>query len=151
MRKSQADIAGLALVVILAALAVIFFVKNSVSEDFVGFDDQISSKVGSKFILSLLDTTTDCNKMSLEEVLLICANGKNLVCGEVDACNYFEGITGKIIGKTLEQWNKAYYLTISQDIKIMEFGGKCREGQISSSLTLPADTGLLSLKMDICG
>jgi hypothetical protein len=148
MRKSQADIAGIALAVILAVFAVLFFVKNSGNEDLLVFDDQINSKISSKFILTLLDTTADCNNMNLEEILLFCAEGKNLPCA--DACQNFEEITQDIFSKTFDRWNKAYYFTVTGDLEIMEFGVECSEGQISSSLSLPSKSGLLSLKLDIC-
>src|SRR3989344_4745603 len=110
-RKSQMEILGLAIVVVIILVATIFVVRflalKTPTEYRKGF---ISAEVASNMLNTLLKTAAkDCSELTMTELLQDCAQGKGIICDNgQDSCQFVESTAQYIFSKTLGKWNMKY-------------------------------------------
>ncbi|MBI4450500.1 hypothetical protein HY642_00870 [Candidatus Woesearchaeota archaeon] len=109
-RKSQMEILGLAIIVVLVIMGVLFTLIFVVKQPADKTATEVKTGVlGSSWTTTLLGTTTECNKLTVEELLVDCSRNpdnprvKNCPGGD-KSCAYVSSFITDIHSKTLEVW-----------------------------------------------
>ena len=155
-KKSQAEIVGLVIIVLLITIGLLFVVRfvvlrkpSDVKQTFV------HSELASNMINVLLKTTTDCKKSDVTDLFQDCAAFKRIDCDEVDSCEMVNDTIEKILNNSLDKWNKQYefraYKSNDKEHPISSYG-KCANNADRESATyaIPAEWETLFLQLDIC-
>jgi len=156
--KAQMEIMGLALIVILVTLAVLFAVQFIIlREPSEARKEFVHKELASNTVSTLLDTDTECNKFSISSLLIDCAEDQIIDCGTKDSCEYAHDTIEKILEDTLSSWGKEYYFTVKINNKTVHdldsIGTPCLGEKITSSpcCILPTEQGPMKINLDICG
>jgi len=159
-RKSQTEIMGLAIIIILIALAMLFVIQFVVLKEPDDTKKSFTHKeIASNTVGTMLTTTTECKQLSIGQLLKDCAEGPFITCPTGDSCSYTEAILEDILQQTIETWNKDYYFNVTRTN--IEFGNvpdktnpqPCPGEKITSSpcCILPTGQGPMTITLDICG
>ena len=161
-KKSQTEILGLAVVVLIILLSMFYVAK------FVAFkkpsqtrSDFISLQMASNTINTFLRTSSrDCSQLSMTELLQDCADGTGFTCenpSNSDSCKYVQAAADEIFGKTLEEWKikykfSAYYAYYSNDQSqtLVKSGESCPGEKIQQIYPIPISAGQINVELDIC-
>ncbi|MBI2658677.1 hypothetical protein HYX05_01060 [Candidatus Woesearchaeota archaeon] len=155
-RKSQMEILGLAIVIVLLLVATIFVVRflvlKSPTEYRKGF---ISSELASNMLNTLLKTAAiDCSQLTITELLQDCSQAKSITCDDgQDSCNYVNSTANYIFDQTLDKWNMQYEFLAYTDPKspLIKLGKACKAEKRSKIFPIPISTATMYTKLDICG
>jgi len=154
-KKSQAEIIGLVIIILLITIGLLFFVRFVVlnpKQDAKG--SYVDSELASNMINVLLKTTTDCKKSSMTELFQDCAGFKRIECNDgMDSCAKIQQVSGEIFNKTLEEWRKPYSFKayIIGGATIDERGNcSANADRVSKTYPVPTDRGTLFITLDIC-
>jgi len=159
-KKSQMEVMGLAIVVILLALSMIFVVRFVVLKKPAEFKKAFTqTELASNMLNTFLKTTSeDCNGLSMTELLQDCARGPTITCvsGTFSSCQYVTNTASSIFSDTLDSWNVDYSFTVYQELSpstlVIERGTACRGAKKSKTFVMPTTPGNpLIIKLDICG
>jgi hypothetical protein len=175
MKKAQTEMLGIAIVVILISIGILFIVANSLrSSGQVSQKQQFSEKQLSANILgSMLSTSTNCQKDRISTVLIDCGNGVPRDCGGEsiagvaigytnEPCVYLNQLLTVMLNETLGKWNKKYQFLAyknpnSPEINITNRIDECLSGQgegfkylQKSSYYLPLLPGLMTVELGLC-
>jgi len=153
--KSQMEILGLAIVVVLVLIATAFvvrFVAVSKPADYrKGF---VSSELASNMINTFLKTSaSQCSQLSMTELLQDCSQETGLVCANgQDSCQYVSSAASGIFAKTLGKWNTHYEFAAYTEIDkpFIKLGKPCMVEKKSKVYPVPTRTGTMYVKLDIC-
>ena len=153
-KKSQAEIVGLVIIVLLITIGLLFVVKfvvlkkpSDVKKTFV------HSELASNMVNVLLKTTTDCKGSSVTELFQDCAAFKRINCEGFDSCEKVNDTIRIILTNTMEEWNKQYEFRayIPGNDPISSYGSCApRADRESKTYPIPTDWGTLFIKLDIC-
>jgi hypothetical protein len=122
-KKSQMEIFGIALIVIIMALAMFFFISSRLKASNIkqGYMD---TEMAQNMLNTIFRTKTECG-LSVSDVAKDCATGgsKCDMCtsspcppryaGITNSCNYLNFTVTNILEGTLKLWQKPYYFTIT--------------------------------------
>ena len=155
-KKSQAEIVGLAIIVILITIGLLFFVKFGILDK---KDDVKGSFIGSELANNMVDvllkTTTDCKESSVTELFQDCAAFNKIDCDGMNSYEKLNETIDRIFSKTLEEWRKSYeFRAYRGSEQILERNyGKCNRYSDRESKTypIPTEMGTLFITLDICG
>lgn len=162
-KKSQAEIMGLAIVITIIVVGMIFVFKfmGNDSEDSLR-QDFVDSKLASNMINVILKTTLDCKDIEIKNLYQDCARGVTHLdyCGESDPCIKAEQVVGEILNKTLDKWERNYRFTATingivkteianNDCHPENIGTKYRKSE-SETYPIPTDEGTMMIRLDIC-
>lgn len=153
-KKSQMEIMGLAVVVVLIVLGLLFAVKfilfkpeESVRKDYT--NTQLSANI----LNTILNTNTPCNGISIEDLLKDASKSSpNIICSAMSSEVYLENEINKLLVNTLTMGlNKEYYFRASVPGKVVvqlgqEFSNKERDRKTQF---LPTDAGIMEIIIDI--
>ena len=158
-KKSQAEILGLAVVVLIILLSMFYVAK------FAAFkkpsqtrSDFISLQLASSTINTFLRTSSrDCSQLSMTELLQDCADGTGFTCSDQassDSCKYVQAAADEIFGKTLGEWKikykfSAYYVN-DQSQTLVKSGESCPGEKIQQIYPIPISAGQINVELDIC-
>lgn len=165
-RKAQMEILGLAIVIVLVLVAVIFIVRflafKTATDYRKGFvDTELASNMLSTFLSTNAD---DCFQMTMTELLKDCAifdgkceGGGCIKCsnGDEDSCSFIKLTAGNIFTQTLDRWNLRYkflaYTDINSPFVIRDTSEGCKEKK-SELQPLPVEINAITMfvKLDIC-
>ena len=168
MKRSQMEIMGLAIIVILISLGLLFYVR------FVAFEDPKTPKdnykpsaLASNFLNTMLNTNSpDCTNTQFDTLFIDCSthnyNGGNIPCGDPYSCEYLQTNVADLLEKSLGDIGYEYYfiattnkdnLAETSDYIIDPIGEPC-EGRKARSQPLPTfPSGIqmdLYLHLHIC-
>lgn len=151
--KAQTEIIGLVIIVVLAAMGMLIAVKFT-AEAPKDYEKQLAqAELPSDMIGVLLKTSSrGCNGLSMAETLQNCA-GQNIACENgQNSCDYFIEVAQQIFGKTLEKWGIDYEFSAFNDegSQLFALGKTCQGDKKSSIFPMPADSGELFVRIDIC-
>jgi hypothetical protein len=112
-KKSQMEIIGLVIIVILISLALIFFLQFSMKETSSDKRAYTSAQLASGMINTLAKTTTDCSGKTISELYAECANLNPVDCDrdrfeESDACEKANSTVTMLLDSTLAEWRKKF-------------------------------------------
>ena len=152
------EIMGLAIVVILLSLSMIFVVKFVVLKKPAEFKKAFTqTELASNMLNTFLKTTSEnCYGLSMTELLQDCAGSRTITCGTGDfSCKYVNDTASDIFDDTLVLWNIDYYFTIYEELSlstlVIELGAACRGAKKSKTFVMPTTPGNpLIVKLDIC-
>jgi hypothetical protein len=155
-KKAQMEIMGLAMIIILLALAMLFVVRFVVLRPPEDIKKTFTYETLAQNTLNtMLLTTTECGDRPVLRLLIDCAEGGFIQCPQsTNSCTYSQDVIEEIITHTLEEWNKDYYLTIKigDDDILLPFGSPC-PGESTTShpcCVLPTGYGQLITTLEIC-
>ena len=154
--KSQMEILGLAIVIVLILTAAVFVVRFLVIKEPVEYRKGfVSSELASNILNTFLKTAAkDCSQLTMTELLQDCAQIKGITCGNgQDSCKFAESAAAGIFGNTLDKWNMKYeflaYVDASQPL--IKLGKSCTAEKKSKLFPIPISTATMYTKLDICG
>lgn len=162
-KKSQMEIVGLVIIVILLSLALLFFLRFSIGKTATEKQTFTSAQLASNMINTLSKTTTNCSRFTISDLYILCANlDEEVDCDgdgwyESNACEVANNTMDDILPKTLEQWNKRYrfqvFIPENEEnplySRIKEFN-KCTGNIQTETYYLPVYEGLLYLRLNLC-
>jgi len=165
-RRSQMEIMGLMVVVILLIVGVLFALKFVVLKKPAETRQEYSrTQMASNMGLALMSATTEnCRETAIKDLLIDCAQwpeaGGTITCGDGSgSCDYVNRTIGHILNSTLNQWRVRYYFSastsnIAEDRLVYHTNGDCtmerpKPGE-SESFFLPTGRGMMTLRMFIC-
>ncbi len=162
MRRGQMEIMGLAIIVILVSLGVLFALSiiNKPTENIQhGYEQK---RLAASFLNTMLGTTTGCQKNTFRQLLQDCAGERLAKCtsdiGNIrgdNSCQYINAVLNKqVLEIALVPENKQYYLTITgvRDIDT-PLGKQCKGTKDQASQIIPASLGgnlPIRVTLDIC-
>ncbi len=170
-RKSQMEILGLAIIIVLVIFAVLLYLmfapsaKTPLEQD----RDLTDTKLASSTLDAILRSTIDCNngrtdqEYSVTELLQDCVYWDIIQCRRsptditsVDSCKFARGKIGFMLNETLRTWGRTYLLQTNGGI--MGRMGSIASGSCSSSSAarkpahqpIPLAAGVLNVTLRIC-
>jgi len=153
-KKSQAEIVGLVIIVLLITIGLLFFVKFVVLKEPSDTKNTfINSELANNMLDVLLRTTTDCKESSVSDLFQDCATFKKIDCDGLDSCEKVNETIEWILTGSLDKWSKQYeFRAYIPDNDPISSYGKCATNADRESKTypIPTDWGTLFIKMDIC-
>jgi hypothetical protein len=163
MKRSQSEIIGLLIIVIILSMVILFAMTNCKPPPAI---DTTNKELASSMIGAMLNTNSGCTKdIYVKELLIDCAKAPDiggtpgLVCvNGSHSCQYVEGIIQQMLDRTLSTWQKSYELEVRspQDIEIMNFtntatGTKSTLNVQSANQPLPVGLGIgQSMQIRLC-
>jgi len=158
MKKAQMEIMGLAIIVILVSLLILFvviFVVNKSPSDLK--KSFTHSELASNFLGTMLKTSTGCKKTTFSDLFQDCAKYRDLSsisCGGEKVCVFLNNSVEMLLNNSLKEWNYAYNFTAitsgTNSMKITQLhNGRCDEKQ-SKIFPIPLHPGTLIIQLDIC-
>ncbi len=108
-KKSQMEIMGLAIIVLLLSIGLLFYLKFSTSKSSTTKQEFVQSERASNMLSVLLSTTTDCRDANIKNLLVDCANGPAIFCYSASSCDYSAKLIDKIFNKTFRSWGNVKY------------------------------------------
>ena len=152
-RKSQMEIMGLMIIVVLIALAMLFVITFLSTQDPSNIKkNYISKELAEKTGTALLKTTTDCKGQDLKQLLQDCSTGPTILCENgQSSCTYAYKVIDQITTNSLIKWNRAFNFTVTQgdNLQYQKLNGNCAKTDLKPFIQpLPGD---MIIKLDICG
>lgn len=152
--KGQMEIMGLAVIVVLVVLGLLFALLWMVPEMPKAPVKARESVLAANFLNTLLGTTTECEERTVRDLLQDCAlTGGIMLCERKTSCEKSKEIIQKILDSTLEVWGKDYYFTISgsPDVKKITFEELCPGEREQKVHPVPVRPGFdITLLLQIC-
>ena len=170
MVKGQAEILGIALIVVLLILGFLFVLRFSSSGDTAVLKERlVRMKIANNVLSTLLKTSDiNCNptkKTKIEELFVDCSENHeqrgSLVCQGKLSCDYVAPLVKTILERTIRAWNFGYEFTIKQEDKLLfspvtsapqKKEGKCPLTRESDTVTypLPTTNGIIEVTLKVC-
>lgn len=155
-KKSQMEILGLAIVVVLILVATIFVVRflvvKSPTEYRKGF---ISAELASNMLSTFLKAAAkDCSQLTMTELLQDCAQARSITCDSgQDSCKYVESTANQVFEGTFDKWSMKYEFLAYTDISqaLIRIGKPCKAEKRSKLFPIPISSATMYVKLDICG
>ena len=155
MKKSQMEMLGLAIVVVILLVGAIFIVRFGIKKPANYRPDFIRSETASNILNTFLNTNAgDCSQLTMTELLQDCAQSKGIICqNSQDSCSYAESTANGIFEKTLKIWKMQYKFLAYADVNspLIDLGNKCLGQKDSKTFPIPINPGTMYVKLDICG
>jgi len=160
-KKSQMEIMGLALVVILISLGLLFAVKFTALKPATSGARQAYTKTvkAANMLNTLLKTSTDCaGGATVTQLIQDCASTPQITCGVDNSCDYSRSVIQTIFDDTLIAWGRLdadYYFEVQKGgaplPDIAPFGIKCTGSKESKNQPIPIPGGLVTVTLELCG
>jgi len=159
-KRGQMEIMGLAIIVILVSLAMLFAVQWMLNPSTATVQKTKQSVLAASLLTTMVGTTTDCNKRTVGELLGDCALTQGATkCADMTSCDYVRGVMGSIFNATMKKWKLNYYfhITGASSVEDMKFGSgstpqPCKGAKQGKEYPLVVtQTYELKLYLDICG
>lgn len=164
-KKGQLEILGLAIVVILITLGVLFVIRFIVLKEPTDLRQSYTrTEMASNMLNTLIRTDTECRGKSVTELLQDCAI--NPPIGNIDcdgnatlignkSCAYLNTTILKIMNDTLIIWGidfqfDAWLADGTELVHILEPAGACTGEKESKPFYLPLQITTINLKLDLC-
>lgn len=154
-RKSQMEIMGLAIVIILLILGLVFvvrFVMLKQPSDVRG--SFVPSQLASNTLYSFLNSNVEeCSGIQISELLRVCAQGRSVSCGNRQiGCSYIKDTATFIFNQTLDKWNYRYYFEVhfKDGNTLIEVGTPCPAEKTFKNFPTPTSSGTLYTVLEIC-
>ena len=160
-KKSQMEIVGLVVIVILISIALLFFLRFNLGKSATEKRTYTSAQLASNLVNTVAKTSTNCSLLTISELSILCANGDYVYCDEeriieYDSCEIANNTLDIIFINTLEQWNKKYKFQIfipeepDYPLYTRQNQYPCAGNIQTETYYLPTGRGLLYLRLNLC-
>lgn len=154
-REAQMEILGLAIVVVIILVAMIFVVRFLIIQPQTEYRKPfVSSETASNMLNSFLKTAAaQCSKLTMTELLEDCAQSKAITCSNgMDSCAYVQSTAETIFGKTLADWNVKYGFSAytDKDSPLIQLGDGCSGERRSKLFAIPTSTATVYVYLELC-
>jgi len=155
-KKSQMEILGLAIVVVLILVATIFVVRFLVVKAPADYRKSfVSSELATNMLSTFLKTSAkDCSQLTMTELLQDCAQAKSIICDNgQDSCKFVDSTAKNIFSATLDKWSMQYEFLAYADINspLIKIGKQCQSSKRSKLFPIPISGATMYAVIDICG
>ncbi len=155
MRKAQMEIMGLAVIVILLVLGMLFVIGVMLEPSDDIRQAYAYEKLASNSLNALLKTSTDCNNLDVKDLLKDCGGDMNIYCGSVSSCDYVESVIYTIFEGIITPLNKKYYFhmgidVIDPDIKEIKSSDCLNERKAADPFPIRTSRGLMTVNFYVC-
>ena len=117
-KKSQLELLGLAIVIVLILIAIIFIAKffllkppSQIRKDFV------KSELAESMVQAMLDTNIEgagCDYLDYGDLIIDCAGQDGNICNSQPSCGRLkDSLLENLFANTLEHWNVNYQLIVA--------------------------------------
>jgi hypothetical protein len=170
MAKGQAEILGIALVIVLVILGLLIVVMFMLGEEESDLEATVlRTEIGTNLVHSILKThDTNCKDLRIEELLIDCADYANpastgtgidkdtsgsVNCAEELSCKYAESILRTIFRDTLDKWQRPYEFSVQSDrLTYMTITSKgCQGKDVDTAYyPIPTATTIITAELRLC-
>ena len=155
-KKSQTEIIGLAIVVVLLIIGMTFVIRFILAKEPVDYKKQFTqAEIASNMLNTFLKSNSKgCNGLTMTELLQDCGHSKSIFCEDGKAsCDYAEEAAKEILNNTLDTWSLDYEFKAFQqeESPIFTLGSPCPASKKSKTFPIPTGSGTLFVKLDVCG
>ena len=131
IKKAQTEMLGIAIVVILVSIGILFIVTNAIRSS--GSQSQKTDfsekQLATNILASILSTSSkadDCQGDRISTLMIDCGKGTGRTCllngNEVDVCEYLNVTIDTLLNATIKVWNKKYqflaYKSLASGVQI---------------------------------
>jgi phosphomevalonate kinase len=159
-KKSQLEMMGLVVIVIIIAMALLFVIQFVLTKQPSTLKKTYTyTELAANTLNAITKTNAvDCNNQEITQLLQDCASAGGyrgqIICddGITDSCLYVNKTIGEMLDNTLKQWNKAYNFTADK-AGISIANGNCsgeRQQKVYPIPLLDASEPML-VTLSICG
>jgi len=161
-RKSQTEVIGLVVIVMIIAFALLFFTSRSFTKKPDTLKKYYSdTNMANKLLTSMMKTTVpDCKGSTIQDLYEDHVTVRAIKCKGMESEKYAQIAVNTILGETLEKWNVPYNYYVYQSSgstlrAIPVFGPiekcntKTKEKQVAS-LAMPLNPGTMTVQLEIC-
>ncbi len=163
-KKSQLEIMGLVVIVILLTIGMLFMVKFVITRKPSEIKKTYTqTQMASNMLSAILKSTAkDCMNVDMTELLQDCVSGESIICpdGGNSSCDYVMNTIEGMLNSTLGEWKTEYdfrvywdvdFRTIADNTKNFTVGCKTPERE-TKHYPIPTDIGsTLIVRLAICG
>ncbi|MBW2988961.1 hypothetical protein KY358_01445 [Candidatus Woesearchaeota archaeon] len=164
MKKAQMEIMGLAIIVILISIIMLFAIRFiMLKEPFEYKKGYTQTEIASNILSTLMGTTTEncsTHRMSIKELYKDCGrdheNPQVMCRGGKSSCQYINEMTKDILNQTLEKWHINYdFEARAEEATIVDVKSErgCPGEKKHKTDPIPIDASgekILYLSIDIC-
>ena len=156
MKKAQMEIMGLAIIVILLVLGMLFVIGVVIQPSTDIRASYTYEKLASNSLNALLKTSTDCRDLSIKDLLKDCGGDRNIYCGSENSCTYVENSIYTILEDTITPLNKKYNLISTIDIPVttqivsVNTSACNRERKAADPFPIRTSNGLMTVNFYVC-
>ena len=178
MKKAQTEMLGIAIVVILVSIGILFIVTNAIrsSGQQTQKREYSEKQLATNILASILSTSTDCQNDRVSTLMIDCGKCYDGGAGvaacrkcfledgeEVDVCTYLANRIDFMLNSTLKVWNKKYqFLAYTSPasmppINITNSIDECLSGEGTGlqyvqkdSYYLPLYPGTMTVELALC-
>jgi hypothetical protein len=150
------EIMGLAIIVILISLGLLFAVQWMLKAPQQQVQRAKESVLAANFLNTMLGTTTDCNQRTIRELLQDCAlTGGVAVCPDGrTSCAKAHAVIGSLFEHTFKEWRLQHHFAMqgATPVEQLDFGTQpCPGAREQKSHPLPVRPGFeIKLLLEIC-
>jgi hypothetical protein len=157
-KRSQVEIMGLIIIVILVAVAMIFVLQFMVVRRAPTIKTYSQAEIAENMLTAMRYTTTECNSLTMSELLKKCVEEplSDFDCpGNMDYCEFVEQKANYLFEQTLDKWNRPYKLSIFIPEGIFDYNKTnpnlpCKGERRAATHILKTDVGLMTIRLDVC-
>lgn len=132
-KRAQMELIGIAVVVMLVSLGLIFAIKFEVTKPKRDIKQAFTQKeLAQNFVTTLLSTSTGCRNNDVSDLILDCIKSDptagqigRITCSlegeQLDSCAFYKRVAEQMLDKTLKTWFRDYRLeVVSPDMTLDE-------------------------------
>ena len=115
MKKAQMEIMGLAVIVILLVIAMLFVIGIMLNPEKSIRKPYTYEKLASNSMNAVLKTSTSCRNLDIKDLLKDCGGDQVIFCGDQPSCIFLTSEISKIFEDTITPLNIKYFFNASVD------------------------------------
>jgi len=168
MRRGQMEIMGLAIIVILVSVSMLFAISFIVLKRPADYKTEFTqTELASNILSTLLETTIPtCSDLSMKDLFKDCAIdpfNPQVLCNDADcdinyshqcnSCEFINYTTKVILSDTLGEWNTGYGFNARTSTDTLVSEGYCPGVKKHKIYPIPIDpsgTNILDVTLDVC-